>query len=196
MGHGSSPSLGLQHERTDGGAAPSLSRGSLARQTPRRRRGYPATVATQRLSELGVDPALGEWFEALRASMTDRDPPVQRFDPDDAIMRAGEAADRFYVIVSGTAEVVRSCDEEARLALEPGALLGELGVLFGGRRRRTVVATSPVVAITGTRSELERALSDERIGTHVANVAAQRLAERVQPICATTSRGLQVLLHP
>src|SRR5262245_20516347 len=157
---------------------------------------YLRAVATQRLSELGALPDLGEWFDALRTGMTGGDPPVQQFAPGDAIMRAGDVADRFFVIVTGTAEVVGSSDDEPPLALEPGALLGELGVLFGGQRRRTVVATSPVVAITGTRSELERALADERIGAHVANVAARRLAERAQPIPATTSKGLRVLLHP
>jgi len=153
-------------------------------------------VALQRLSELGALPQLGEWFQALKASMDGGDPPVQRFEPGDAIVRAGEVADRFFVILSGSAAVLDGSEDEPALPVEPNALIGELGVLFGGRRRRTVVATSPVLAIAGTRAELERALEDERVGAHVASVAAQRLAERVEPIPAVTSKGLRVLLHP
>jgi CRP-like cAMP-binding protein len=153
-------------------------------------------VTSQRLSELGTTPEIGEWFDALRSLMNGGDPPVQRFGEGEAIMRAGEVADRFFVIVTGTAEVLGASDDEHPLRVEPNALLGELGVLFGGHRRRTVVATSPVIAIAGTRSELERALEDPRIGAHVASLAARRLAERVQPIPATTSKGLRVLLHP
>jgi acetyltransferase len=153
-------------------------------------------VASQRLSELGAVPSLGEWFDALLALMNGGDPLVQRFDQGDAITRAGEVADRFFVILTGTAAVLGGSDDEPPLDVEPGALIGELGVLVGGFRRRTVVATSPVIAITGTRVELERALEDARIGAHVASVAARRLAERVQPVPATTSKGLRVVLHP
>jgi RimJ/RimL family protein N-acetyltransferase len=53
-----------------------------------------------------------------------------------------------------------------------------------------------VTAISGTRSELERALEDERIGEHVANISAQHLAEHVPPIPATTTKGLRVWLQP
>jgi CRP-like cAMP-binding protein len=153
-------------------------------------------VAPQRLSELGAVPDLGEWFAALRALLNDGDPLVQRFAAGEPIMRAGEIADRFFVILCGTAVVLGATEDEPRLDVEPNALLGELGVLFGGRRRRTVVASSPVIAIAGTRIELERALEDERIGAHVASVAARRLAERVAPIPAVTAKGLRVVLHP
>jgi len=153
-------------------------------------------VASQRLSGLGAVPPLGEWFEALTALMNGGDPPVERFGEGEVIVRAGDAADLFFVILSGTAAVLGSSADELAIDVEPNALIGELGVLFGGTRRRTVVARSPVIAIAGTRSELERALEDERIGSHVASVAARRLAERVEPIPATTSKGLRVLLHP
>jgi CRP-like cAMP-binding protein len=153
-------------------------------------------LESERLSDLDGKPDLGEWFEALRAVMSDGDPPVQRYDQGDTIMRAGDVADRFLVVLSGTAAVLGASEDEPPLGVVAGALLGELGVLFGGRRRRTVVATSPVVSIAGTRAELERALQVEAIGSHVASVAARRLAERVEPVPATTSKGLRVLLRP
>ena len=152
-------------------------------------------MSEERLSDLDSVPALGEWFDALRACMSDGDPPVHRFADGEAIVRAGDVADCFFVILAGAAAVLGGKDEPA-LAVERGALLGELGVLFGGHRRRTVVATSPVTAISGTRSELERALADERIGSHVASISAQRIAEHVPPISATTSKRLRVWLQP
>ena len=88
------------------------------------------------------------------------------------------------MIVTGTAAVLGASDGEPPLDVEPNALLGELGV-FGGRRRRTVVATSPVIAIAGAGASSSVRWRRARIGAHVASLAARRLAERVQPIPAT-----------
>jgi len=153
-------------------------------------------MTAERLCDLQGVPDLGAWFDALRAVMSDGNPPVHRFGAGEPIMRAGDVADHFLVILGGTAAVSGAVEDEPALGVEPGALLGELGVLFGGRRRRTVVATSPIVSIAGTRAELERALQIDAIGAHVASVAARRLAERVEPLVATTSKGVRVLLRP
>jgi CRP-like cAMP-binding protein len=153
-------------------------------------------VQPERLSELDAVPDLGEWFDALRGVMSEGDPPLKHFAEGDAIMRAGEVADCFLVVLYGSAAVLGASDVEPPLPLGPGALLGELGILFGGRRRRTIVATSPVVSIAGTRTELERALQIEAVGSHVASVAARRLAETVEPLPATTAKGARVLLRP
>lgn len=150
----------------------------------------------ERLRQLGAAPELGAWFAALLPVMSDGDPPLRRFAAGDAIMRTGDPADHFLVVLEGTATVQGATRDEEPLWVGPGALLGELGVLFGGRRRRTILATSPVVAVAGTRSELERALQVDAVGSHVASVVARRLAEAVEPLAATTAKGLQVLLRP
>ena len=49
--------------------------------------GILSVVASQRLSDLGTVPSLGEWFDALLARMNGGDPLVQRFDPDEAILQ-------------------------------------------------------------------------------------------------------------
>lgn len=148
------------------------------------------------LNDLAKAPELGGWFRALTAVMSGGNPPIVRFAADQAIMRAGDKADRFLVILEGSAAVSDLLTVDTELEVGPGALLGELGVLFEGRRRRTVVARTPVVAVAGTREELEQGLQVEAVGSHVASVAARRLAERVEPIPATTAKGLAVILRP
>lgn len=153
-------------------------------------------MALERFDDLPSAPALGAWFDALRSVMSNGNPPVRRFAVDQVIMRAGDTADCFLVILEGSATVLGVFDDEPPLAVGAGEVLGELGVLFEGRRRRTVTATSPTVAVAGTRPELEAALQIEAIGSHVANVAARRLAEAIEPIPARTSRGLSVAIRP
>ena len=153
-------------------------------------------MAVDRYSALEPAPQLGDWFDSLKRHMSGGDPPLVRFEKHDVLMRRGEVADRFLVVVRGRAEVCAEAAHELALPLGPGALLGELGLLHGGRRRRTIRATSPLVAVAGTREELEHALVDEAVGAHVASVAARRLAERVRPVRATTRYGLGVQLRP
>lgn len=150
----------------------------------------------RQLKDLDAVPAFGSWFDSLVALMSEGNPPVMEFAPGDAIMRAGDPAEFFLVILHGQAEVVGTFGDNPGLAVEPGALLGELGVLFSGRRRRTVVATSSVIAITGTRAELEQAQQVEEIGNHVASIAGKRLAERVEPLEVTTGKGFTTVVRP
>jgi CRP-like cAMP-binding protein len=152
--------------------------------------------ALERLSDLGSMPDLGTWFTALLREMSDGNPPLHRFAASEPILRIGEPADDFLVVLAGTAAVLGASDDERSLSVGPGALLGELGILFSGRRRRTVVASTPVVAVAGTRAELERALQVESVGSHVASVVARRLAEAVEPLRVTTAKGLRILLRP
>lgn len=150
----------------------------------------------QRFSDLNPAPDLGAWFDALVALMSNGDPPVTCYADGDALMRAGEPAECFLVIVDGSAKVIGTFGDEVSLSVGAGSVLGELGLLFEGRRRRTVVATAATRAIVGTRSELEAAQQVDEIGSHVASVAGRRLAERVEPIPATTPKGFDVLLRP
>lgn len=154
------------------------------------------TSRPRRFSELRTAPDFGRWFDALVALMSDGDPPLAHYRDGEELMRAGEPAECFLVLIEGSARVIGTFGDTASLAVGPGALLGELGLLFEGRRRRTVVASSPTTAIVGTRPELEAAQQVEEIGAHIASVAGRRLAEGVEPIPATTAKGLDVLLRP
>jgi MFS family permease len=65
-----------------------------------------------------------------------------------SIIRQGEPADRFYVILDGTVEVSRSeapGEPAHRIrSLGPDDAFGELGLLTGAARSATVTATTPV----------------------------------------------------
>jgi MFS family permease len=67
-----------------------------------------------------------------------------RFGTGDALMREGEAGDRFLVIESGAVVVTRAGRELARLG--PGDGCGEIALLRRVRRTATVTATAPVEA--------------------------------------------------
>src|SRR5687768_8342725 len=72
------------------------------------------------------------------------------------IVSEGEAADAFYVIVSGAARVLRRGDrgEEVSLgSLGPGDTFGEIALLEGGDRTATVRASGEVEAL-----KLDRAI--------------------------------------
>ena len=88
----------------------------------------------------------------------------------------GASGYTFFVIQSGTADVHEG--EEKVRELGPGDFFGEMAILGEGRRRGTVVATSPltVLAMFGTefrRFEAELPELGERIRTEMQ----RRLAE-------------------
>jgi CRP-like cAMP-binding protein len=71
-------------------------------------------------------------------------------DRGTAIVREGDTGDEFYVLMMGTATVIRHGDEVARL--EPGDYFGELALFDPAPRNATVTADVPV-----TLAVLERA---------------------------------------
>jgi cAMP-dependent protein kinase regulator len=73
------------------------------------------------------------------------------------LTRQGGYAQEFFVVVSGTADVMR--DGEHVGALEPGDFFGEVGLL-GARweRTATVVATSPMRLLVMARQQFRELL--------------------------------------
>ena len=57
------------------------------------------------------------------------------------LMREGEAAHEFVIVIDGTLRVERGGREIARL--EPGQFAGEIGLVDGGPRNATVIAETP-----------------------------------------------------
>ena len=68
-------------------------------------------------------------------------------------------ASSFFVLVEGTAEVVK--DGEVVATFGPGGFFGELGVIDGGRRNASVVATSDVLALRLSRTAFRKVMSEE-----------------------------------
>ena len=78
----------------------------------------------------------------------------------DLMVAAGApGATSFYVIVEGTVDVVKQGAIANQLG--PGAFFGELGVIDGGRRNASIVATSDVTALRMTRAAFKKVMSEE-----------------------------------
>jgi NADH dehydrogenase len=99
------------------------------------------------------------------------------YEPGEDIVRQGDPADLFYVILKGQVQVLRRTDgqEERELTrLGPGECFGEVGLLKQQRRNATVRAVDPVDVLS-----LERADFDLLIG-HWSQVAAAVKAQAEQ----------------
>lgn len=78
------------------------------------------------------------------------------YEPGEVIVRQGEPGEHFYLIVSGTVEVVRersSGNETVLATLGPGEYFGETALLTRGRRNATVRCVTPVDVITLARDD-------------------------------------------
>jgi len=153
-------------------------------------------VPRERYANLDFSAPFGAWFDALLTRMSDGNPPVRRCLAGEQLIRSGEPAEKFFVLLEGNAAVEGVFEANELLTVGPGSLLGELGLLFERRRRRNIVALTPLTVIEGTREELEASLLVDEIGEHVANVAAHRLAEAVRPVAGATHQGRPVVLRP
>jgi len=69
---------------------------------------------------------------------------TEAFADGAVICRAGEPADRMFVIAAGEAEVDVSDRSGGRILLRPGEVLGEHGMFVAGTRTATVLARGPV----------------------------------------------------
>jgi CRP-like cAMP-binding protein len=93
------------------------------------------------------------------------------------LARQGEFAYEFFVIVDGTAEVLRDGEHVADLG--PGDFLGEMGIIGKVVRNATVVTTSPARVIVMT-TQAFRSMS--RSNPDVAGRIEAAVEERCQAL--------------
>jgi MFS family permease len=92
------------------------------------------------------------------------------------IIRQGEVADRFYIVASGSAEVV--VDGKRRGQMEPGDSFGEIALLRDVPRTASVIAVGQVEAFALDRAEFLAAVcGDQRSHTAADAVVRERLSE-------------------
>jgi serine/threonine protein kinase len=94
------------------------------------------------------DFSQSEIMEVLRASTW------QDYPADDEIVREGEMDDRFYVIVSGTAAVMRAGRSVGQM--EAGECFGETSYVRGAKRLATIKALSDVTLMKVSSTLLEQ----------------------------------------
>jgi cAMP-dependent protein kinase regulator len=95
----------------------------------------------------------------------------------DFVIRAGEEADRLFVVVLGRLEVVRHYEGgKADVVAEmiPGDVLGEIAVLQGGTRTRSIRAASRSLLVALTKADFERLV--------LAHVTRAEAIEAVQKV--------------
>jgi uncharacterized iron-regulated membrane protein len=111
-------------------------------------------------------------FPPQVAAQADRAAELVPVSAGDAVVREGEKADTFYVIVSGTFEVVAAGVKMRELGEEQS--FGEIGILTTGTRTATVTATSDGELVAVSTADLERILERAKkdgLDLHAASAA-------------------------
>ncbi len=116
----------------------------------------------------------------------------------EALMRQGDEATSFAIVLTGSAEVAREDRGERRVLgrVAPGAIVGELALLRGRTRMATVTATEPVQCLVGDASAFDALLAVPGFAEAVSRVIAQRLARNSRPVHITLRGGTVVVLRP
>jgi CRP-like cAMP-binding protein len=103
----------------------------------------------------------------------------RNFSPGTDIIRQGDAADTFYVIVEGEAEVIKDRpDTGAQVIanLRDGDYFGEIGLLYRIPRTATVRAISHVAALALDRDTFMQIVSQSDLtNKEISSVVQQRL---------------------
>ncbi len=99
--------------------------------------------------------AKSQWFKALTPAVLDQVVSAAaaiHFDPDEVIVKQGDPADCFYLLVSGLIAVQSQRGEETvELGrIRPPASVGEMGLLLNEPRSATIVAIEPTSALKFT----------------------------------------------
>lgn len=107
----------------------------------------------------------------------------RHFQPGETIVRQGDLADTFYIIVSGTVAVL-SVEDDGREhflnALSDGDYFGEIGLMAGGRRIATVRAITSVHAMAFDREAFRRWIAKSPdIHNDLLHTAVDRLGEKM-----------------
>jgi CRP-like cAMP-binding protein len=99
---------------------------------------------------------------------------VVKYPAGDTLTEEGAIGHRFYLILDGSAEVVRG--GQAVDTLGRGDFVGEIGLLGGGRSTGTVTCTSPTTCLTIWRERFWDLLEAEpSIALRILEVVCRRL---------------------
>ena len=100
-----------------------------------------------------------------------------RFPAGGAIVRLGERGDGFFVVLEGTASVLRASGLHP-LTLGPGDYFGEIALIDGAERTATVVAQTEVRCLRlGTTPFLKMLKSEPEIAILILKQLAGRIRE-------------------
>jgi CRP-like cAMP-binding protein len=102
------------------------------------------------------------------------------YGPGDAIVREGEPGDGLYLVLSGSAQVLRRDRGEGPRTvgtLGPFRSFGEISILFDQPRAATVVASTPLRCVKLTRGQLAQLEEREpKLAVRLYRLVAESLA--------------------
>ena len=100
------------------------------------------------------------------------------FAPDDIVLKAGDPADHFYMIIKGEAEATQRGPDGSQVVinrLSPGDYFGEIGLLNDAPRKATVRAKTSLELMALDRETFAKLLkSSQATEDEVRRVAAER----------------------
>jgi CRP/FNR family transcriptional regulator, cyclic AMP receptor protein len=125
-------------------------------------------------ADLARIPLLSELSDDARAALA-AVMETEISDTGHAVVTEGRHGYAFYVIASGTADVVH--DGQPLRQLGPGDFFGEIAIMGEGRRTATVLATSPLITWVLFGASF-RALEKDRpeVATALQEAMRERLA--------------------
>lgn len=99
------------------------------------------------------------------------EPPFRRLRPGESLVKQGEPGDELFLLFDGVLAV--EVDGETITEVGPGAVLGEMALLQGGRRTATLRAVTPcrVAVVPGER--IDRQALEELAKGRTPDSAAQ-----------------------
>ena len=130
------------------------------------------------LSRVDLFKSLSDEYKSLLADRLEQ----KEYEPDDVIVRPGDAGDSMYMIVRGLVSVLQ-VDEELGLETElarlyPGQVFGEMALLTGEPRSATCKAVEPTTALMLTDRVLNSLMKRvPQISITLCQILARRLAE-------------------
>lgn len=135
-----------------------------------------ATKDAQLLSQLEFFSAIDhDALEAIAARATEAHFPARQ-----PIVRQGEMGNGLFLIVEGSAEVIRDGNLVTRLG--PGDLVGELSVLDRAPRAANVVAIEPTRCLALAAWDLEALIdADPKIALALLRALARRVRSTSEP---------------
>jgi CRP-like cAMP-binding protein len=101
-----------------------------------------------------------------------------RFAAGSTIVRKGERGEDFYVLVEGTASIVRGSGLPA-ISIGPGSYFGEMSLIDGEQRSATVVAKTDLVCLKLSQAPFSKMLRSE---PEIALAMLRELAGRIREL--------------
>jgi hypothetical protein len=123
-----------------------------------------------------IRPAVSDAQREISDLIMGRSPTLERLEAGQVLVRQGDPGDELFLLLDGSLSV--EVDGTAVTEVAPGAVLGELAMLRGGRRQATLRATTPcrVARVRGDqidKASLERLTQDREATSNQPHGSAE-----------------------